>query len=648
MRRRRKLLSQTTIQQKKVEKVIGKIYGDFLERSVSCDDVILYREQHVKFLLKGLHHLSSKHTSMDASRTWLCYWITHSLALLGEWLDPQLADRCLDYLYRCQDPDGGFGGGPGQLPHLATSYAAVCTLVTIGGRKALSTVDRKKMLEFLMRMKTPSGGFRMHENGEVDMRGCYTALAVAHMLNITTPELKSNVAEYISSCQTYEGGIGGEPGNEAHGGYTFCGFAALMLADAVHAVDLPSLVDWVVFRQGAVEGGFQGRTNKLVDGCYSYWQGTLFLLLQRVIHQPLADQRVNKPSGLDVKMEPPLVFETPCGSPNIPMESELGTDVNVDSMQGLGEQSCSSREEEDVQLTMDEAGGKGKRAVEEEEEERGGEREALGDDEKTRKGCGTLIVEEEEGGSSATMRDVGDGQGDKDKDLPEMGSYEEEESAWVQKTTPSEEEVDYDGETWMDDSDIEEARRRRFNAIPLVKAEDLFASYHGFDRLAEGGCWLGGDECVWGEASLDEVDGKDVLQRPEKVQGTFDTDGGNDRGKFEEETEESEANASCQVDRNGNGTGGVSGAGGQMDGEGLGADVFSIALFNTRALQGYVLICCQATDGGLKDRPGKAPVQCSPSKVQGVTGVLQIAASSSITARIEWSDSPPLEGVAVE
>jgi protein farnesyltransferase subunit beta len=30
--------------------------------------------------------------------------------------------------------------------------------------------------------------------------------------------------------------------------------------------------NWVVFRQGIVEGGFQGRTNKLVDGCYSFWQ----------------------------------------------------------------------------------------------------------------------------------------------------------------------------------------------------------------------------------------------------------------------------------------------------------------------------------------------------------------------------------------
>tara|TARA_R110002050_G_scaffold192667_1_gene327597 strand:+ start:669 stop:941 length:273 start_codon:yes stop_codon:yes gene_type:complete len=31
------------------------------------------------------------------------------------------------------------------------------------------------------------------------------------------------------------------------------------------------------------EGGFQGRTNKLVDGCYSFWQGALFPMLAAVI-----------------------------------------------------------------------------------------------------------------------------------------------------------------------------------------------------------------------------------------------------------------------------------------------------------------------------------------------------------------------------
>jgi hypothetical protein len=85
--------------------------------------------------------------------------------------------------------------------------------------------------------------------------------------------------------QTYEGGIGGEPGNEAHGGYTFCGLAALLLAGRPRALDLPRLLHWAAQRQGWVEGGFNGRTNKLVDGCYSFWQGGVFPLLQELLLQ---------------------------------------------------------------------------------------------------------------------------------------------------------------------------------------------------------------------------------------------------------------------------------------------------------------------------------------------------------------------------
>jgi len=46
-------------------------------------------------------------------------------------------------------------------------------------------------------------------------------------------DLIAGVAEYISACQTYEGGFGGEPGNEAHGGYTFCSIATLLILQRV-------------------------------------------------------------------------------------------------------------------------------------------------------------------------------------------------------------------------------------------------------------------------------------------------------------------------------------------------------------------------------------------------------------------------------
>jgi len=87
-------------------------------------------------------------------------------------------------------------------------------------------------------MKDPSGGFRVHNGGEVDIRGTYTAIATAKMLNILSDELTHGVAEWLSGCQTYEGGMGGEPNNEAHGGYAFCGLAALVILERTELIDI--------------------------------------------------------------------------------------------------------------------------------------------------------------------------------------------------------------------------------------------------------------------------------------------------------------------------------------------------------------------------------------------------------------------------
>lgn len=44
------------------------------------------------------------------------------------------------------------------------------------------------------------------------------------------------------SCQTYEGGFGGLPALEAHGGYSFCGLAALVLLGKEALCDLDLLL----------------------------------------------------------------------------------------------------------------------------------------------------------------------------------------------------------------------------------------------------------------------------------------------------------------------------------------------------------------------------------------------------------------------
>ncbi|XP_058778677.1 protein farnesyltransferase subunit beta [Vicia villosa] len=273
-----------------VESQVFHIYQLFANIPPNAQSVMLelQRDKHVEYLSKGLRHLGSTFSVLDANRPWLCYWIIHSFALLGEFIDDDLEDNTVDFLNRCQDPNGGYAGGPGQMPHLATTYAAVNTLITLGGEKSLASINRDKLYGFMRRMKQPNGGFRMHDEGEIDVRACYTAISVASVLNILDDELIKNVGDFILSCQTYEGGIAGEPGSEAHGGYTFCGLAAMILIGEVNRLDLPRLLDWAVFRQGK-ECGFQGRTNKLVDGCYSFWQGGAVALLQR-LHSVIDEQ----------------------------------------------------------------------------------------------------------------------------------------------------------------------------------------------------------------------------------------------------------------------------------------------------------------------------------------------------------------------
>jgi protein farnesyltransferase subunit beta len=130
------------------------------------------------------------------------------------------------------------------MPHLAPTYAATLALASLGTPAALARIDRRAMYDFLMRMKSPApgGAFHMQEDGEADVRGTYTALAVAAMLNLLTPELVRGTAEWVASCQRYEGGFGGEPGNEAHGGYTFCAFAALVILGETKRIDLDALI----------------------------------------------------------------------------------------------------------------------------------------------------------------------------------------------------------------------------------------------------------------------------------------------------------------------------------------------------------------------------------------------------------------------
>lgn len=103
----------------------------------------------------------------------------------------------------------------------------------------------KSLKAFLWSVREPNGAFRMHVDGETDIRGVYCAITSAKLSNFSLEDerkLFENTVEWIVSCQTYEGGIGGAPDLEAHGGYTFCGIAALTLLGSTGNFNLKALL----------------------------------------------------------------------------------------------------------------------------------------------------------------------------------------------------------------------------------------------------------------------------------------------------------------------------------------------------------------------------------------------------------------------
>lgn len=181
-------------------------------------------------------------------------------------------------------------------------------------------------------------------------RGTYCLLVVATLLDLLTPELLHNVDKFIASCQTYEGGFACStytfPSTsasmaEAHGGYTSCALLAHFLLSCVkpaknvstsskvetepqpepeieessldpnfpQSIDINAALRWSVLMQGeSIEaGGFRGRSNKLVDGCYSWWVGGGF---------PILEELIRRESGMDMggvelynRREPMMGFE---------------------------------------------------------------------------------------------------------------------------------------------------------------------------------------------------------------------------------------------------------------------------------------------------------------------------------------------------
>ncbi|RUS26239.1 terpenoid cyclases/protein prenyltransferase alpha-alpha toroid [Jimgerdemannia flammicorona] len=259
-------------------------------------------KKHVAYFKRSLSMLPYNYTETDTSRMTLAFFCLSGLELLGV-LDEEIsaADKqdYVDWIYAQQilpdtaDPSlnelhCGFRGSswPGRpfepnathttyqsydSGNLANTYSALANLILLGDD--LSRVNRDAIVNTMRHLQQKDGSFvPTYGSMESDLRFVYAACIISYILNDWRGVDIPKAVDYIRRTQTYEFGIAQSPGEEAHGGSTFCGIAALALTGKFDEglVSRKDTIYWILSRQ---LDGFQGRSNKPSDTCYSFWLG---------------------------------------------------------------------------------------------------------------------------------------------------------------------------------------------------------------------------------------------------------------------------------------------------------------------------------------------------------------------------------------
>ncbi|EXJ96256.1 geranylgeranyl transferase type-2 subunit beta [Capronia coronata CBS 617.96] len=248
--------------------------GSHLSSGSSPAPAGLVIDKHVKYI-QGL----------DSRKDELDYWLTEHLRLNGVYWgltalhllghpDALPRDKTLHFVFACQNQDGGFGAAPGHDSHMLYTVSAVQILATINALPELENRregGKERIAQYIASLQDPNTGtFAGDEWGETDTRflyGAFNALSILNMMHLVNVE---KAVSYIQACANFDGGFGRAPGAESHAGQIFTCLGALSIVRRLDLVDTTRLGAWLSERQLS-NGGLNGRPEKLVDVCYSWW-----------------------------------------------------------------------------------------------------------------------------------------------------------------------------------------------------------------------------------------------------------------------------------------------------------------------------------------------------------------------------------------
>lgn len=251
-------------------------------------------KKHGEYFKANLKMLPAPYKTMDTNRLTLLYFCVSGLDYL-DMLDDIDKAEVVRYVYSLQStlPDhGGFYGYPkvriesedqdkcNNQPHIANTYVALAMLIILGDD--LQRVNREAIAHSLKKWQLPDGSFCcVHGisslDSESDIRFVYCAACICYILDLWHVIDVERMLAFILASQSYDSAFGMCPQTESHGGCTYCALAALaMMGRLPNLPGKEQLIDWCVKRQHL---GFQGRIEKPMDSCYSFWVGASLKLL---------------------------------------------------------------------------------------------------------------------------------------------------------------------------------------------------------------------------------------------------------------------------------------------------------------------------------------------------------------------------------
>ncbi|OAG33579.1 protein farnesyltransferase subunit beta [Nematocida sp. ERTm5] len=256
---------------------------------------LLDKDRHLKYIIKQMN--KPLNIAYSALIPWVGAWMANALYVIlgrdqfydGTHEEVEKLDKIATQIINLQGPGTGISAGPGHMPNLGSTYAGVVLLKILN---RMDQIDKAGIVQFIKEMRVPNG-FTMYADGEIDPRSIYCAVATYSILHsediqqenqhnpLESEEGKSifsGIDTILCSLQTYEGGFAASPGEEAHGGYTYCAMAGLkILQRPIPNTDI--LKRWLLERQDVINNGFNGRTNKGSDSCYNFWVGACYKML---------------------------------------------------------------------------------------------------------------------------------------------------------------------------------------------------------------------------------------------------------------------------------------------------------------------------------------------------------------------------------